>query len=84
MAGILIILIIWAVFASGVGFVVAKIEQKVNNLREPRLKSAILLSVLLGPLGWIILAARSGMTFAGNISKGMQQVAPPRQDEIQR
>ena len=81
MSGLIIIFLIWCVFAVPIGFVFAKMEQKVNNLPEARTKSAILLSVFLGPLGWIILAARSGMRFASavNQSQTLQAEAARRQ-----
>jgi hypothetical protein len=66
MSGLILIFAIWCCFAIPIGWGMAKIEQKVNNLPEPRTKSAILFSVFLGPIGWIILAMRSGMKFAGS------------------
>jgi hypothetical protein len=72
MSGLVIIFLIWCVIAVPIGFAFAKMEQKVNNLPEARTKSAILLSVFLGPIGWIILAARSGMKFASTFSQSQQ------------
>ena len=72
MSGLIIVFLIWCVIAVPAGFVFATIEQKVNNLPEARTKSAILLSVFLGPLGWIILAARSGMKFASSINQSQK------------
>jgi hypothetical protein len=81
MSGLIVIFLIWCVIAVPVGFVFAKMEQKVNNLPEARTKSAILLSVFLGPIGWIILAARSGMKFASafNQSQKLQAEVAQRQ-----
>jgi hypothetical protein len=72
MSGLIIVFLIWCVIAVPVGFAFAKMEQKVNNLPEARTKSAILLSVFLGPIGWIILAARSGMRFASSFNQSQQ------------
>lgn len=71
MTGILIVFIIWAVIAAAIGYAFAKIEQKVNGLPEPRTTSALLFSILLGPIGWIILAARSGLTYASLLREGV-------------
>jgi hypothetical protein len=76
MSGLIIVFLIWCVIAVPVGFAFAKMEQKVNNLPEARTKSAILLSVFLGPIGWIILAARSGMRFAAGTHRRSAQRSP--------
>ena len=83
MSGLILIFVIWCCFAIPIGWVFAKVEQKVNNLPEPRTKSAILFSVFLGPLGWIILAARSGMKFASTFSQSQQLQAQLAQQQLQ-
>jgi hypothetical protein len=83
MSGLIVIFLIWCAIAVPAGFVIAKIEQKVNNLPEARMKSAILLSVFLGPLGWIILVARSGMKFAGAINQSQMLQAEAARRQLQ-
>jgi hypothetical protein len=80
MGSIVVIFIIWALFASAVAYAFAYIEQRVNGLPRKRLKSALLLSILLGPLGWIILGMRSGLTYASAIREGVTR----NRDEIRR
>src|SRR5260370_35153782 len=83
MSGLILIFVIWCCFAIPIGWGMAKIEQKVNNLPEPRTKSAILFSVFLGPIGWIILAARSGMKFAGTFTQTHKLQAQIAQHPLQ-
>jgi hypothetical protein len=83
MSGLILIFVIWCCFAIPVGWGFAKIEQKVNNLPEPRTRSAILFSVFLGPIGWIILAARSGMKFAGTFNQSQKLQAQMAQQHLQ-
>jgi hypothetical protein len=84
MSGLVIIFLIWCVIAVPIGFAFAKMEQKVNNLPEARTKSAILLSVFLGPIGWIILAARSGMKFASAFSQSQQLQAEAARRQLRK
>jgi hypothetical protein len=83
MSGLILIFAIWCCFAIPIGWGMAKIEQKVNNLPEPRTKSAILFSVFLGPIGWIILAMRSGMKFAGTFNQSQKLQAQMAQQQLQ-
>lgn len=83
MSGLLIVFLIWCVFAIPIGWAIAKVEQKVNNLPEPRLKSAILFSVFLGPIGWIWLVARSSMNFAGSFNQSQKLQALVAQRQLQ-
>jgi hypothetical protein len=83
MSGLILIFAIWCCFAIPIGWGFAKIEQKVNNLPEPRTKSAILFSVFLGPIGWIILAMRSGMKFAGTFNQSQKLQAQMAQQQLQ-
>jgi Protein of unknown function (DUF2510) len=66
MGGLLTVFLLWCVFAVPVGWVLATMESKVNHA-PPRMKNAILLSVLLGPIGWIFVAARSNLKFASGM-----------------
>jgi uncharacterized membrane protein len=69
-------LIIWVLFATAVGWALATIESKVNAAPK-RMKSAILWSVLTGPIGWIVVAARSNLKFAANFTQSRRL-----QDEV--
>lgn len=66
--GVLVFFICWALFAAGVGLLIARIEQRINGLPHRRTTSAVVLSVLLGPIGWIILIMRSNMRFASRFA----------------
>jgi hypothetical protein len=82
MSGIFVVLIIWAVISLPIGYAFAKLEQKVNGLPAPRAKSAMLFSFFLGPLGWIWLAARSGIMYASQIREGVTR-GPQGRNQIQ-
>ena len=84
MSGLILIFVIWCCFAIPIGWGFAKIRRKsCNNLPEPRTKSAILSSVFLGPIGWIILAARSGMKFTGTVNQSQKLQAQMAQQQLQ-
>lgn len=72
MSGLIIVFLVWCCFAIPIGWAFSKVEQKVNNMPEPRTKSAILFSVFLGPLGWIWVCARSGMNFASSFNQNQK------------
>jgi hypothetical protein len=62
MAGLLTAFLGWCVIAVPAGWLFAFVEGRINQAPR-RTTSAILLSVFLGPLGWIILACRSALTY---------------------
>lgn len=72
MGVLLIVLILWVAFAAVVGVAFARLEQRINGLPEPRTKSAVLLSIFLGPIGWVITAARSSLKFASTFSENQR------------
>jgi hypothetical protein len=61
-------LVVWVLFAAGVGWALATMESKVNATPK-RTRSAILWSVLTGPIGWIVIVARSNLKFAANFTE---------------
>lgn len=61
-------LVLWVIFAAAVGWGLATVESKVNATPK-RTKNAILWSVLTGPIGWIVIAFRSNLKFAGNFTE---------------
>jgi biotin transporter BioY len=65
---------LWLIVAVPIGWAFAYVESRVNKA-PMRLKSAILLSVFLGFIGWIILAMRSGLTYAGKQRENQQVTA---------
>jgi hydrogenase maturation factor len=72
--GFVIFVFLWVLFASAAGAGFAYVEGRVND-NPPRYKSAILLSVLLGIIGWIILAMRSGMTYSSGVRADVRAAA---------
>ena len=52
--------LIWAVFAGGIGALIALAAKKVQRRRKARLLSAVVWSVLLPFFGWAIVASRLG------------------------
>ena len=64
MGSLIGIFLLWCLVAVPFGYLFAYVEGRVNQAPH-RTRSAILLSVLLGPIGWNILAMRSGLTYAG-------------------
>lgn len=63
MGSLVAIFFVWCIFAAPLGWLFAYIEGRVNQAPRKTL-SAVLFSVLLGPIGWIILAMRSGLAYA--------------------
>lgn len=60
MAALAGLFLIWAVFAGGIGALIAVLAQKAQHRRKARLLSAVLWSVLLPFFGWAIVASRLG------------------------
>ncbi len=54
------VFLIWAVFAGGIGALIAVVAKKIQHRRKARLLSAVLWSVLLPFFGWAIVASRLG------------------------
>jgi hypothetical protein len=72
--GFVIFVFLWVLFASAAGAGFAYVEGRVNA-NPPRYKSAILLSVLLGVIGWIILVMRSGITYSSGLRADTRRAA---------
>jgi hypothetical protein len=64
--GLLVFLVFWAGFAALVGWVLARVESKVNGT-PPRTKNVILWSVFGGAVGWIYVVFRSNLKFASGM-----------------
>lgn len=71
-------LVLWVLFAAAVGWTLATLESKVNATPK-RTRSAILWSRLTGPIGWIVIVARSNLKFAANFTESRRL-----QDEVAR
>jgi hypothetical protein len=72
MGSIVAIVFIWALFMSGVGFVLSRMEAKINNA-PPKTLSAILWCVLVPAcLGIVVVGARMHLTRAANSRKAEQ------------
>lgn len=60
MGALVVAFLIWAVFAGGIGALIAVVAKKVQRRRKARLLSAVVWSVLLPFFGWAIVASRLG------------------------
>lgn len=72
------LVIFWLVFGCGFGAAAAFIEGKVNR-KPARYKSAILWTVLLGPLGFLIVLIRSSLNYSGGMRADLRAAAQQKQ-----
>src|SRR4051794_13223474 len=83
MGGLLLVFLLWCVFAVPVGWALATIESKVHRA-PPRTKNAILWSVLLGPIGWIVVMARSNLKFASGMRADIRAQGDAARQQLRR
>jgi apolipoprotein N-acyltransferase len=83
MGSLLGVFIVRCLFAVPAGWLFAYVEGRVNQAPR-RTLSAILFSVFLGPIGWIIVGMRSGLTYAGTQRKNQEVTAQAARLVIQQ
>ncbi len=71
MGTVIFLLLLWALIGAGLGFVLSRIESKVNN-QPPRTLNCILWVILTGIIGILVVGVRSSLTYAGGIRKDVQ------------
>ena len=83
MSGLLVVFLLWCMFAAAVGWVLATIESKVHRA-PPRTRNAILWSVLLGPIGWIVVMVRSNLKFASGMRADIRAQGDLARQQLRR
>jgi protein-S-isoprenylcysteine O-methyltransferase Ste14 len=74
MKGLVLIFFVWCCLAVPIGCAFAYVEGRVNG-KAPRWLNCILFSVFLGFIGWIVIAMRSGLSYASKQRENQTVVA---------
>jgi hypothetical protein len=77
------LIVLWIVMGLGTGLAIGFMEGRVNH-QPPRYKNCLLWTLLLGPIGFVVILLRSCLTYAGGSRRDQKVIAQAAAEQLAR